>query len=40
VTLDRVTTKDPPTDTVPVSTCEIIRDDWLGELLKSYRRAA
>ena len=40
VTLDRATTKDPPTETVPMTTGEIVCDEWLGGLLKSYRRAA
>jgi putative transposase len=39
VTLDRATTKDPPTETVARNTGDIVRDDWLGGLLKSYRRA-
>jgi putative transposase len=40
VTLDLATTKDPPLETVPITTGEIVCDEWLGGLLKSYRRAA
>lgn len=40
VTLDLATTNDPPPETVPLSTGAIVCDEWLGGLLKSYRRAA
>jgi putative transposase len=41
VTLDQATAKDPPTETVVSNTAgDIVRDEWLGGLLKSYRRAA
>jgi hypothetical protein len=40
VTLDLATTKDPPPETVPITTGEIVRDERLGGLVKSYRRGA
>jgi hypothetical protein len=39
VTLDLATTKDPPPETVPITTGEIACEEWLGGLLTSYRRA-
>jgi putative transposase len=40
VTLDRAASSDPPDTAVAASVDEIVRDEWLGGLLKSYRRAA
>ncbi|MGE5194622.1 MAG: integrase core domain-containing protein [Deltaproteobacteria bacterium] len=41
VMLTRATTNDPPTETVANNTGgDIVCDEWLGGLLKSYRRAA
>jgi hypothetical protein len=40
VTLNCASTKDPPTESVSTEPGEIVCDEWLGGLLKSYRRAA
>jgi putative transposase len=40
VTLNRAPSKDPPTETIARSTGDIVCDEWLGGLLKNYRRAA
>jgi hypothetical protein len=38
VTLDRATANNPPTETVVSNTAgDVVRDEWLGGLLKSYR---
>ncbi len=40
VTLDRATMADSPTDATAITVGKVVRDEWLGGLLKSYRRAA
>jgi hypothetical protein len=40
LTLNRATTKVPPTETVANNTGDIVCNGWLGGLLKSYRRVA
>jgi putative transposase len=40
VTLDQAAAQNAPADSVAVSVGEVVRDEWLGGLLKSYRRAA
>jgi hypothetical protein len=40
VTLDRAATAGPPHEAVSETVGQVLRDEWLGGLLKSYRHAA
>ena len=40
VTLDRAAVPDSAEEPATVNVGEVVRDEWLGGLLKSYRRAA